>query len=308
MYNGEPNIDPTFLSRTTTSIAPTSATNAPQCLSNTPPRTPDTLIVCQTRSLRNLEARRGRVENTDDPSYSVTGPELSHRSSEFQLSAASFGEVVLLAFEHPDGVGNAALIYTPTSVEAHSHDYITTDGIDAAQLRQFVDNGCHHRGSASYPPKSTPRHAKVENNASATRCVDCTGAYVCERADRRLPEVERRELDIGSGDRVFAAQRQTRRDEGTTAERKAVEFAQLIRNRKCFGVDKNGAKRNDVSVLRGQKQTFNSHNHFVGCSGWTKDFTNHRSSVLPLDLDESLFITAFHGQSLNLSTTNQHLA
>ncbi|KAK7042618.1 hypothetical protein R3P38DRAFT_2768145 [Favolaschia claudopus] len=49
-------------------------------------------------------------ENTDDPSYSVTGPELSHRSSEFQVSAASFGEVVLLAFEHPDGLGNAALV------------------------------------------------------------------------------------------------------------------------------------------------------------------------------------------------------
>ncbi|KAK6996854.1 hypothetical protein R3P38DRAFT_3221326 [Favolaschia claudopus] len=82
-------------------------------------------------------------------------------------------------------------IYTPTSVEAHSHDYITTDWIDVAQLRQFVDNGCHHRGSASYPPKSTPTRAKVENNApdaSATRCVDCTGAYVCERADRQLPK------------------------------------------------------------------------------------------------------------------------
>ncbi|KAK6996855.1 hypothetical protein R3P38DRAFT_3626129 [Favolaschia claudopus] len=38
-------------------------------------------------------------------------------------------------------------------------------------------------------------------------------------------------------------------------------------------------------------------NHIVGCSGWIKgkDFTNHRSSVLPLDLDESLFITALHG-------------
>ncbi|KAK7034153.1 hypothetical protein R3P38DRAFT_3184909 [Favolaschia claudopus] len=90
-------------------------------------------------------------------------------------------------------------IYTPTSVEAHSRDYITTDWIDAAQLRQFVDNGCHHRGSAFSPPKSTPTPAKVENNAPdafATRCVDCAGAYVCERADRQLPEVERRDLDI----------------------------------------------------------------------------------------------------------------
>ncbi|KAK6992786.1 hypothetical protein R3P38DRAFT_2801970 [Favolaschia claudopus] len=34
--------------------------------------------------------RASGSENTDDPSYSVTGPELIHRSSEFQVSAASF--------------------------------------------------------------------------------------------------------------------------------------------------------------------------------------------------------------------------
>ncbi|KAK7052076.1 hypothetical protein R3P38DRAFT_2762512 [Favolaschia claudopus] len=54
---------------------------------------------------------RGRVENTDDPSYSVTGPELIHRSSEFQVSAASFGQSVLLAFEPPDGIGRAGMAW-----------------------------------------------------------------------------------------------------------------------------------------------------------------------------------------------------
>ncbi|KAK7017314.1 hypothetical protein R3P38DRAFT_2785004 [Favolaschia claudopus] len=125
--------------------------------------------------------------------------------------------------------------------------------------------------TSSYPPKSTPTRVRVEDNApdaSATRRIDCTGAYVCECGDHRLLEVKRRDLETGSGDRDFSAQHQTRRDEGTIAEQRAVEA---------------------------QKQTSNGHNHFVGCSGWTKDFTNHRSSVLAPDLDENLIITAFHG-------------
>ncbi|KAK6992570.1 hypothetical protein R3P38DRAFT_3084685 [Favolaschia claudopus] len=128
--------------------------------------------------------------------------------------------------------------------------------------------------------------------------LECTGAYVCERVDPRLLEVERRDLDTASRDRVFAAQRQTRREEGTTGEQKAVEFVQLIRNKKCFGVDKNGEKCDGIPVLRTQKQAFNGHKHFVGCSGWNKDFTHHRSYALPPDLPERLFIKAFHGQPL----------
>ena len=50
-----------------------------------------------------------------------------------------------------------------------------------------------------------------------------SGSYVCERVDERLVNVKRRDLDPASRDAVFAAQRQTRREEGTTAERKAAE-------------------------------------------------------------------------------------
>ncbi|KAK6978061.1 hypothetical protein R3P38DRAFT_3120609 [Favolaschia claudopus] len=128
--------------------------------------------------------------------------------------------------------------------------------------------------------------------------LECTGAYVCERVDPRLLDVERRDLDTASRDRVFAAQRQTRREEGATGEQKAVEFVQLIRNKKCLGIDKNGKKCDGIPVLRTQKESFNGHKHFVGCSGWTKDFTRHRSFALPPDVPEDLFIKAFHGQPL----------
>ncbi|KAK7035591.1 hypothetical protein R3P38DRAFT_3183386 [Favolaschia claudopus] len=160
------------------------------------------------------------------------------------------------------------------------------------------------RVSASYPPKSAPTRDKVEDNApdaSATCRVNCTA-------------LERRDLDTGSGDRVVAAQRQTRRDEGTKAEHLLSTpfilflFVQLIRNKKCFGVDKNGAKCSGISVPRAQNQTFNRHNHFVGSSGWTKDFPNHRSSVLPPDLDENLFITAIHAAECHLAGMSESIS
>ncbi|KAK6996840.1 hypothetical protein R3P38DRAFT_3626099 [Favolaschia claudopus] len=200
--NGEPNIDPTFLSRTTTSVAPTSATNA------------------------------------------------ARSAMPFQHTAE-----------------------------------VSTKGITEVRSSIFAP-----RVSASYPPKSAPTRDKVEDNApdaSATCRVNCTA-------------LERRDLDTGSGDRIVA--------EGTTAEQRAVEFVQLIRNKKCFSVDKNGAKCTGISVLRAQNQTFNRHNHFVGCSGWTKDFPNHRSSVLPPDLDEHLFITAIHAAECHLAGMSESIS
>ncbi|KAJ7933578.1 hypothetical protein B0H13DRAFT_1856083 [Mycena leptocephala] len=59
--------------------------------------------------------------------------------------------------------------------------------------------------------------------------LECKGSYVCERVDERLLDVTRRDLDPASREAVFAAQRQTRREEGTTAERKVTDspiFAQ----------------------------------------------------------------------------------
>ncbi|KAK7016900.1 hypothetical protein R3P38DRAFT_3360985 [Favolaschia claudopus] len=57
---------------------------------------------------------------------------------------------------------------SPTSVEAHSHDFLTTDWIKVAQLRQFVENECHHRVSTSYPPKSTPTRVKGKREVLET--------------------------------------------------------------------------------------------------------------------------------------------
>ncbi|KAJ7734479.1 hypothetical protein B0H16DRAFT_1467605 [Mycena metata] len=119
------------------------------------------------------------------------------------------------------------------------------------------------------------------------------------KVDDHLLDVERRDLDPASRDAVFAAQRQTRRDDGTTAERKVTEFLQLVRSQKCRAVDKNGRKCQGVAILRSKKQVSRGHHHFLGCSGYRADFTNgHRSTSIPDDVDEDMLIRGLSGAPL----------
>ncbi|KAJ7698207.1 hypothetical protein B0H16DRAFT_1903439 [Mycena metata] len=129
--------------------------------------------------------------------------------------------------------------------------------------------------------------------------LGCKGAFVCEQVDDHLLDVERRDLDPASRDAVFAAQRQTRRDDGTTAERKVTEFLQLVRSQKCRAVDKNGRKCQGVAILRSKKQVSRGHHHFLGCSGYRADFTNgHRSTSIPDDVDKDMLIRGLSGAPL----------
>ncbi|KAJ7878223.1 hypothetical protein B0H13DRAFT_1892847 [Mycena leptocephala] len=89
--------------------------------------------------------------------------------------------------------------------------------------------------------------------------LECKGSYVCERVDERLLDVTRRDLDPASRDAVFAAQRQTRREEGTTAERKVTEFIKLIRSQKCGATDENGVKCRGVPILKNKLQMSRNH-------------------------------------------------
>ncbi|KAJ7174783.1 hypothetical protein C8R46DRAFT_1252853 [Mycena filopes] len=129
--------------------------------------------------------------------------------------------------------------------------------------------------------------------------LKCKGAFVCERVDPRLLDVERRDLDPASRDAVFAAQRQTRREEGTTAERRVTEFIQLLRSQKCRATDATGRKCQGVPILRSNRQISHGHRHFVGCSGFRPGFTvGHRSTSIPDDVDEDMFMRGFSGEPL----------
>ncbi|KAJ6629784.1 hypothetical protein B0H10DRAFT_2428145 [Mycena sp. CBHHK59/15] len=127
----------------------------------------------------------------------------------------------------------------------------------------------------------------------------CKGAYVCEPVDPRLLEVIRRDLDPASRDAVFAAQRQTRREEGTTPERKVTQFIQLIRTQKCNATDKDGVKCKGVPILRSKKEISRGHKFWAGCSGYSSESTGrHRRWSIPDDVDEPMFVRAQSGEPL----------
>ncbi|KAJ6503975.1 hypothetical protein C8R45DRAFT_575169 [Mycena sanguinolenta] len=128
--------------------------------------------------------------------------------------------------------------------------------------------------------------------------LKCKGAFACERVDSRLLDTARRDLDSTSRDAVFAAQRQTRRDEGTTGERRVTQYLQLIRGQKCPALT-NGVKCEGVPILRTKKQISRLHKFWIGCSGYdVKSTGRHNKWPIPDDVDESMFVRGFSGEPL----------
>ncbi|KAJ6456875.1 hypothetical protein C8R45DRAFT_1033722 [Mycena sanguinolenta] len=135
-----------------------------------------------------------------------------------------------------------------------------------------------------------------ESGANPILCrrshLKCKGAFACEQVDSRLPDTVRRDLDNTSRDAVFAAQRQTRRDEGTTGEHR------FIRGQKCPAMT-NGVRCKGVPILRTKKQISRLHKFWIGCSGYDVRSTGrHNKWPIPDDVDESIFVRGFSGEPL----------
>ncbi|KAJ6573309.1 hypothetical protein B0H10DRAFT_2199442 [Mycena sp. CBHHK59/15] len=132
--------------------------------------------------------------------------------------------------------------------------------------------------------------------------LDCKGSYACKHVDPALLNVVRRDLNPATQDAVFAAQRETRRQEGKSPEQRVTEFLQIIRGHKCTARLANGAKCHGIAVLRNKKQKSRGHSFWLGCSGWTPESASscpkHRSIPIPDDVDQDLFLTGFNGQPL----------
>ncbi|KAJ7078716.1 hypothetical protein B0H15DRAFT_1000900 [Mycena belliarum] len=129
--------------------------------------------------------------------------------------------------------------------------------------------------------------------------LKCTGSFFCERVDRALINVERRDLDPASRDAVFAAQRQTRRDEGTTTERRVAEMIKIMREKPCPAKDHQGIRCAGVPILKKKANPSRKHDFWVGCSEWKKNSPErHRATPIPDDVEEKLFVRVFSGHSL----------
>ncbi|KAJ6456874.1 hypothetical protein C8R45DRAFT_1184944 [Mycena sanguinolenta] len=139
-----------------------------------------------------------------------------------------------------------------------------------------------------------------ESGANPILCrrshLKCKGAFACEQVDSRLPDTVRRDLDNTSRDAVFAAQRQTRRDEGTTGEHRVTQL--FIRGQKCPAMT-NGVRCKGVPILRTKKQISRLHKFWIGCSGYDVRSTGrHNKWPIPDDVDESIFVRGFSGEPL----------
>ncbi|KAJ7225030.1 hypothetical protein C8J57DRAFT_1590778 [Mycena rebaudengoi] len=187
---------------------------------------------------------------------------------------------------------------------AYMHSAADQDYIDSLSTRVVMD----FRSSLTSPQMlDSEVWVKFDEGMPPIRCrrsrLSCKGSYACERVDPKLINVVRWDLDLASRDAVFAAQRQTRREEGTTAERRVTEIIKVMRDQKCSATDKNGAMCLGVPILKTKNESSRGHDFWVACSGWRKDFKDkHRTWSIPDDIEEKLFIKVFSGQ--RLSTDN----
>ncbi|KAJ7469936.1 hypothetical protein B0H11DRAFT_2042902 [Mycena galericulata] len=207
---------------------------------------------------------------------------LTELASVYPIPAISTGFVLDLhdpKFEIKDGEGK---LYTIDALIKNKDNDSWSGNTGVADTKVFV----------TFEPGEPPILCRRSR-------LHCRGAYACERVDLALLEVERRDLDPASRDAIFAAQRQTRREEGTTAERKVAELIQVIQDQKCYATDSNGVKCNGVPILKQKKERSGGHNFWVACSGWRKDFKEkHRTWSIPSEVDENLFVKAFSGRAL----------
>ncbi|KAF7326552.1 hypothetical protein MVEN_02608400 [Mycena venus] len=129
--------------------------------------------------------------------------------------------------------------------------------------------------------------------------MSCKGAHACERIDPKLIEVVRYDLDPASRTAVFAAQQDTRRREGTTAEDITAGFFDIVDKKRCPAVDSKGNPCQGRPKLMPKKEITRGHQYWVACDGWRKDFKeNHRTCSIPDYVDEALLVKLFAGEPI----------
>ncbi|KAJ6579022.1 hypothetical protein B0H10DRAFT_2443543 [Mycena sp. CBHHK59/15] len=153
--------------------------------------------------------------------------------------------------------------------------------------------GSRARAKVTFAPGETPVDCR------RIRC-DCKGAYACDQLDPALRDILRFELDSGPRNAIIAAQQETRRREGNTAEERVVLFMKVIRDAKCRAVDTKGNKCRGGPILKPKPHgSERNHQYFVGCSGWTPKFQQgHRTHPIPDNVDEDLLANALAGRPL----------
>ncbi|KAJ6556924.1 hypothetical protein B0H10DRAFT_2201490 [Mycena sp. CBHHK59/15] len=134
--------------------------------------------------------------------------------------------------------------HASTTKEPHSLNTIIID----ADNDGWEWTGSSNRGAqVTFAPGEDPVDCRPVR-------YDCRGAYACDRLDPALRSTVRFELDPASRDAIIAAQQETRRKEGNTAEERAVLFIKVVCNTKCSAVDSNGTKCRGGPIMKPKPQ------------------------------------------------------
>ncbi|KAJ6556693.1 hypothetical protein B0H10DRAFT_2241174 [Mycena sp. CBHHK59/15] len=155
------------------------------------------------------------------------------------------------------------------------------------------DGGSNSGAAVTFAPGEAPiRSRRIR--------FRCKGIDACDKHDPSLRQAVRFELDSAPRDAIIAAQQETRRREGNTAEERVVLFMKIIREAKCHAVDSKGNKCRGGPVLKPKPQgTSRGHQYFVGCSSWNPGFkTGHRTHAIPDHVDENMLANALAGRPL----------
>ncbi|KAJ6573305.1 hypothetical protein B0H10DRAFT_1964125 [Mycena sp. CBHHK59/15] len=155
------------------------------------------------------------------------------------------------------------------------------------------DGGSNSGAAVTFAPGEAPiRSRRIR--------FRCKGIDACDKHDPSLRQAVRFELDSAPRDAIIAAQQETRRREGNTAEERVVLFMKIIRKAKCHAVDSKGNKCRGGPVLKPKPQgTSRGHQYFVGCSSWNPGFkTGHRTHAIPDHVDENMLTNTLAGRPL----------
>ncbi|KAJ7776033.1 hypothetical protein DFH07DRAFT_936976 [Mycena maculata] len=130
----------------------------------------------------------------------------------------------------------------------------------------------------------------------------CCGAYACESLAPEFTNVERRELDPNSRDRLVEAQLRTREIQDSTRTGQVLSFLKSISDWQCGAVDStaNRVCSGGKAVPKKLAQRRPNKNYVLVCSH--RDViqcpTGHRMLEIPDFIDEDLFLKAVNGEKI----------
>ncbi|KAF8166267.1 hypothetical protein K438DRAFT_1941754 [Mycena galopus ATCC 62051] len=251
------------------------------------------------------------VSSSDSPTVNLTQYEMSNAEAqkflgwEWQKSSTRWLD---------EGV-SSEVCHFPQSIKVSERtkvfhvERVTDTTVDALQL--LKDQDVHSWGG------STGGRSKVDAYVPGIffGCADpkariacrrskpqCCGAYSCESLSSEFTNMERRELDLNSRDRLVEAQLRTREIQDSSRTGQVLSFIKSISEWRCGAVDSttNQVCGGGKAVPKKLTQRRRNKNYILVCShrDMIQRPTGHRTLEIPDYIDEELFLKGANGEKI----------